>query len=91
MANKRRLYVINQLYDDQPGSLKTIRYTPDISKKDQYEIYAYFAKINGRSTGTWSAVNVNGEENPILLETNIPCIRSLIHCKNKLVPMLKIF
>ena len=67
---KRGGYGINQLYDDQPNELKTIRYTPSIPKTGKYEIYAYFSKINGRSAGTGFAVNVNGEEKPFMLQTS---------------------
>jgi hypothetical protein len=63
-------YGINQLYDDQPNELKSIRYTPAIPKKGQYEIYAYFSKISGRSAGTWFAVNVNGEQKPLMLQAS---------------------
>ncbi|MEO5648467.1 MAG: FAD-dependent oxidoreductase, partial [Ginsengibacter sp.] len=61
-------YGINQFYDDQPNELKTIRYTPTIPKRGQYEIYAYFSKINGRSTHTRFTVN-DGEEKPFMLGT----------------------
>ncbi|MEO9004051.1 MAG: FAD-dependent oxidoreductase [Ginsengibacter sp.] len=63
-------YGINQLYDDQPGELKTIGYSPTIPKSGEYEIYAYFSKLKGRSTGTWFAVNVNSEEKPLMLQTS---------------------
>jgi hypothetical protein len=66
---RRGGYGINQLYDDQPNELKTIRYTPSIPQKGQYEIYAYFSKVIGRSAGTWSAVNINGEEKPFMIKT----------------------
>ena len=57
------------MYDDKPNELKTIRYTPNIPKKAQYEIYAYFSKIKGRSSHTQFAVN-DGEEKPLMLETS---------------------
>ena len=51
---------------------KTVTAIIEIPKgsKGKYEIYAYFSKINGRSSHTEITVNDGGEEKPLMLETS---------------------
>ena len=44
------------LNDSKAGSAKSIRFTPEIIKKDVYQIYAYFPKLQHASKKTYITV-----------------------------------
>lgn len=66
---RRGGYGRDHLFDNQSEELKTIRYSPTLPEKGDYELFAYFSKTNGRSA--YTQVRVKGEqEESIKLETS---------------------
>jgi FAD dependent oxidoreductase len=63
-------YGINQLLDDQPGVLKSIRYTPTIPRAGAYNIYAYLAKNSNRTSQTGFVIYDGTNNKTFILKTS---------------------
>ncbi len=63
-------YGINQLLDDQPGVLKSIRYTPTIPRAGAYNIYAYLAKNSNRTSQTGFVIYDGKNNKTFILKTS---------------------